>query len=343
VQNDGPTHIHVDSLEVTARQGTGLLHVEDVLKGNLLSQDSISYHFYVPDQFLGWRGVPYPHLHAAFFLRENKSGDYEYTSPYDPWLPAAVSKLSESASDIDRVIASLTAVLTLPKTQPTEKSTFFSVLRSSKNPASTESLRSLLNNPDRDLRLTAAGYLLQRNDLSGFSIAKQALTEDETSIPKGIVLAIADGILQSVRNPDAVHDLAELLSSGHSVEIRRAAVVALMHTNSQGAIAPLLSALDDPDKEVRFRSVNALGNYAPQPEAAQTRQNLSLRRAVPEPLERLGPKQMVGIAMKDSTETTPAKTNTISFRAAIVLCVVVSNLCLVGNPGREMVRMTSRT
>jgi HEAT repeat protein len=88
-------------------------------------------------------------------------------------------------------------------------------------------------------------------------MAVDALLHGASNVSDNVTRNLYYAIAEGLKDPDAVPELKQLLGS-NDAEIRRAAASALRKTHSSEAIRPLISALDDPDFDVRFYSVVGL-------------------------------------------------------------------------------------
>ena len=255
IREAGTTSIEVDSRSITTRIATGTVRVDHVLKGSVPS-GTVTFQHYIPLESVGFGRIS-PGMYSTLFLKMGTSGSLEFTSPYYPSVPSIAGVQLSGATPIDLVVSAITSTISSPATTLAQKRSALFVLSHSRSASSTQTLRWALGFADDTLRLTAAFALLQRNDLSGLPLAKEALLRRASAISADVLHNLAVGIKEGVRDPEAVADLTELLRSG-SVETRRAAASALMDIRSQDAIAPLLAALGDPDREVRYYSVVGL-------------------------------------------------------------------------------------
>jgi hypothetical protein len=161
------TRVTVFSQEYRARVLVGTVHVDQILKG-AVSSDTVSFKFYQPETFVGWQSATVNN-YAAFFLRPDSNGAWEFTNPYYPWTPALPGSSLSGSTAIDRVIESIEAVLRSSTSVLNEKLAALQVISYSRSRASDAALRSAVSQEDEDVRLGAAAVLLHRNDLSGLA------------------------------------------------------------------------------------------------------------------------------------------------------------------------------
>jgi len=263
IQKGQMTQVEVNSQKVNCRITDGVIHIESVLKGTVPSND-VKFRMCVPEEFVGWR-LPSIQTHGAFFFKTSPTGDLEFTSPYNAFLVALATGVPPGSSAIDAVVAAIGAVLSAPTSTATEKLAAVQSLTRSNSDSSLTALQSALNSSDAAVRLTAASGLLVRNNISGLPPVRDALSHELDALPPGILTNATYGLAEGLRTPKAVPYLVELLHSP-SPAVRRAAVSGLMHSQSQDAIAPLLSMVEDPDEKVRYYSVVGLAEITGQME-----------------------------------------------------------------------------
>jgi hypothetical protein len=261
VREGGTTSVTIESTNFIAHVITGVIHVDQLLKGAPFSGD-LPFQFYVPEPYVGWKSVA-PNTYAMFFFKIGASSVAEFTNPYYPTVPATLGFQARGTTATELVISILDGVMNSDMSSSTQKIEALDVINYSKSPASTKALRSALNHPDRKMRLGAAGALLERNDTSGLALVTEALS-NPSSLPDGTEGGLLYGIGQGLTDPSAVPALKELLTSPR-VEIRRAAASGLMRIGSRDGVAPLLPLLNDPDFEVRFYAVVGIAKAVHQP------------------------------------------------------------------------------
>jgi PBS lyase HEAT-like repeat len=200
----------------------------------------------------------------VFFLAES-SGELRLADPYYPSVVAIPGPETQGGTPIERVIDELGAVLESTKTPTEEKREAIFTLNSSKNPAAIRALRQFAEVKDVILRLSVAAALLEHNDISTLQFAEEALLKPDPALPPQLYLLhnLSYAISEGVKDERAVPSLTKLLHV-RSVETRRAAASALMHTGATSAIDPLLTATDDSDSTVQYYAVVGLAEITGQ-------------------------------------------------------------------------------
>jgi hypothetical protein len=261
LQNGPTVQLREGSLEFAARSVTGVVSIDQILKGEAPARE-ISVKFFVPEIFVGWRSVEL-RKYLVFFLKTESTEQFRFTSPYIRTAAAYRGGQFEGSTPIDRVVSAIYSAYSSAAARTDQKLELISLLSSSKSSASTNVLRSILSSDDLALRLTADGALLERNDISGMAEAVEALLRDSQVLPENVSHNLLYGIAEGVKDPKSIPHLEQLLRS-NDLETRRAATSALMHTHSSEAIAPLEIALEDSDFVVRYYGVVGLAEITGQ-------------------------------------------------------------------------------
>ncbi len=136
-------------------------------------------------------------------------------------------------------------------------------LSTSRSEASLKELHSALDNPDQELRVRAAGALLQRNDISALPLAVDALLHGFPGASEEAIHNLLYAIAGGLSNEKSVPMVVELLKSPDP-QIRRATASALRRTGSEKAISALSSLLGDSDLETRYYAVVGLAEITGQ-------------------------------------------------------------------------------
>jgi hypothetical protein len=262
VQEVGKTTVQLGNRTFTARAMVAELHVDQVLKGTTeRPSSSVSFHLVVPDEFIGWHSVT-PLSYRVFFLAES-SRELTLASPYYPSVVAIPGAEMQGGTPIERVIDQLGAVLESTQTPVQERREAVFALSSTTSPAAIHALRRAAEVKDLTLRLSVAAALLEHNDISTLQLAEDTLLKPDPTLSPDLLHNLSSAIFVGVKDERAVPSLTRLLHAS-SIETRRAAASALMHTGSSPCIDPLLSALNDPDLDVRYYSVVGLAEITGQ-------------------------------------------------------------------------------
>jgi hypothetical protein len=211
-----------------------------------------------------------PNTYRVIFLNKSGSG-YKFVSPYSPSLtaspkpcgPAWQVQLGEDA--YLRVLQRILDLLCTDSSSEEKRAALF-VLNGTEDSAAAPFLKAALSLPivksDPTLRMAILSDLLQWKDLSVLPLAQEDLFDQSVQSPfygkSNLVLAIS-----SLDPQVSIPLLARVLKSPQT-EDRVAAARFLEYTNSQNALDSLLSALDDPDREVQFAVMQSLGNLTKQ-------------------------------------------------------------------------------
>ena len=211
-----------------------------------------------------------PNAYRVVFLKKTATG-YGFVSPYYPSIPAASKscgpnwqvQLGEDA--YHKVLQRLLDLLCTDSAAEEKQSALFD-LNWNEDSSAAPFLRAALNLRDvkstATLRMSIVSDLLHWNDLSVLPLAEEDLFDRSVKSPfypkSNLVLAIS-----SLEPHTSIPLLARVLKSPEPEE-RVAAARFLEYTNTQTALDILLSALDDPDREVQFAVMQSLGNLTNQ-------------------------------------------------------------------------------
>jgi len=214
-------------------------------------------------------GLP-PNSYRVIFLDKSGSG-YKFVSPYSPSLPGSPKpcgpdwqvQLGEDA--YHKVLQRILELLCTDSTSEEKRASLF-VLNWTEDSAAAPFLKATLNLPivksNPTLRMAILSDLLQWKDVSVLPLAEEDLFDQSAQSPfypkSNLVLAIS-----SLEPQVSLPLLARVLKLPEPEE-RVAAARFLEYTNSQSALDILLSALDDPDREVQFAVMQSLGNLTKQ-------------------------------------------------------------------------------
>lgn len=262
-QDAGPTSVGYGGKSLAAHLIRSEMEVDGVLKGDVDGR-KLSFQFVMTDQPVGYATVTAP-SYRIVFLRKGNAG-WSFASPYHASLPAVPgTQAGEVRDPLASVAIQLGAVVESTESSSDEKQMALFALSTIHMPQATKMIQEGLKLQDPVLRLGAAGFLLQRNNLSGLSLAESALVNAAGEIPKYVLHNLAFSISEGVRDENAVPSLTRLLGA-QETETRRAAVAALSHSGSSAALEPLALALNDADLQVRYNAVVGLANMTGQPD-----------------------------------------------------------------------------
>jgi len=164
-----------------------------------------------------------------------------------------------------KVLQRILELLCTDSTSEEKRASLF-VLNWTEDSAAAPFLKATLNLPivksNPTLRMAILSDLLQWKDVSVLPLAEEDLFVQSAQSPfypkSNLVLAI------SSLDPQVSLPLLARVLKLPEPEERVAAARFLEYTNSQSALDILLSALDDPDREVQFAVMQSLGNLTKQ-------------------------------------------------------------------------------
>ncbi len=261
VQELAKTTVQVGDRRLSAREMIAELRADHVLKGNARSSSRLSFHFVIPDEFIGWRSVT-PSGYRVFFLVES-SGEFSIANPYHPSIPAVPNTDTGEGAPIERVVIQLAAVLESSNSSSEDKREAVFDLSKTQTAAAVHALRRVAEVKDLNLRLSVSAALLEHGDISTLQFAEDNLVKPDPTTPADLLHNLSYAILIGVKDESAVPELVRLLRAG-SAETRRAAASALMHSGASSAVDPLLSAIDDSDPMVQYYAVVGLAEITGQ-------------------------------------------------------------------------------
>ena len=249
----------------TTRTYVAAGHVRQILKGSCSEKIEIKY--------VRQLGLPEPGIQYGtriLFLRASNDNGWTIVDPYNPSLPAVAETtvLYEPRSDDELVrviISELARVLESPRASPNEKNYILNRAYAipDSNSEFTSALRSSLSiTEDSGLRVRILSLLLLRGDSSQLEVAQNLLLN--ATLSKTDRERLLYGLSQ-IRTAKAADELQNLLHAP-AVDVRRAAAEALWHISEPSTRKALISALSDPDRDVRFYSVRALADIDHEPE-----------------------------------------------------------------------------
>jgi hypothetical protein len=234
---------------------------EHCLKGQS-SEPTITIEFV---QTITWYGIKDVRAEQVgmFFLKSNASNSFIFTSYYYPFVVAAMAAPRDGGgSDYDRVLAEVMNVLALPQTTWVDKVDAIDALELIKAPAILSSLRLAAKSEDQRAKLAAVAALLRRNDISELEFAVKMLSRPPRGSDRNSIDNLAYAI-HGVKDPKAIPTLRRFLGY-RNVELRRSAAMALRSIGSDAVINPLMKALYDNDRDVRYQAVMGLAQITKQ-------------------------------------------------------------------------------
>jgi len=236
----------------------GSLRSDRVLKGDL-SAPVVSFYFLLPDAPIGFHGVEVGQ-YGVFFLKFSQGG-WEPVDPAHPALPAVASAQLPLGTPLDQVTVGLGQVLIAPRAADADCSRVLEALAHLQTDLARETLRQALKSTSGELRLTIAGMLVARNDITGLEPVETALLHP-AGLSQHLLVNLA-GSLGGLKDPKAVPALARLLKANNP-DIDRFAAAALRQTGSSAALEPLSHLLGDPDVQTRYYAVIGFGEITHQ-------------------------------------------------------------------------------
>jgi hypothetical protein len=261
IKQIGSEDVSFNDTLIKTRVEMATIRVDQILKGTAPT-GVLVVRFHLSETPVGWGGIA-SLAYGVFFLKSGRSEAAEFTNLYYPLVLSVPGAAVNGDRPIDRVVSAVGRVLESTHSTASERMNAVFTLSRSKSAASTAALRAALRNPSVEGRLSAAGALLERNDITGLDLTADSLLHGspDTSLP--LYHNVLYGISEGVKDVHAVPVLKTLLDSRDS-EIRRAAASALMHTQSQDAIGPLLTTLQDSDFDTRYYSAVGLAEITGQ-------------------------------------------------------------------------------
>lgn len=125
---------------------------------------------------------------------------------------------------------------------------------------SRPAVEQLLKSSDVVVRRRALLALGRVGNAEALAPLKTALTDSDAAMRQAALTSM--GMLESSAHEDAERVLKAFLELSQKTADRRAAIEALGHVGSQGAIGPILAAIESPDPAMRASAARALGHMA---------------------------------------------------------------------------------
>jgi hypothetical protein len=272
VQQTGAGTIELSGRDYDRLDFQAELSVDATIKGELVGRRFILNYSTPSADSVGnvANGGLLPNTYRVIFLNKSGSG-YKFVSPYSPSLPASPKpcgpnwQVQFGEDAYHKVLQRLLDLLCTDSTSEEKQSALF-VLNGTEDSAAAPFLKAALNLPNVKsnpiLRMSIVSDLFHWKDLSVLPLAEVDLFDQSVRSPfypkSNLVLAI------SSLEPQISIPLPSLALKLQEPEERVAAARFLEYTNSQTALDILLSALDDPDREVQFAVMQSLGNLTKQ-------------------------------------------------------------------------------
>jgi hypothetical protein len=230
------------------------IRVMFTLKGGPIPAD-MNVHYLIPDSAIGYSTLPPKSCRLLFFKSEK--GVYKFATPYYLSLPALCTGNTQESDALGNVIAQEAAVLVSPTTKASDKEEALYALGTCKDPRAVEGLAGDVNDSSQTIQLEVISQLALRGNIKGIHLASQALLAPPATVPSYVLHNLKVGIRDGARDEQAVPELSALLQSKDDAT-REAAAEALRRIGSRSAIDPLVRALGDQDKKVRYQAVVGL-------------------------------------------------------------------------------------
>jgi hypothetical protein len=272
VQQTGTGSIELNGMDYTRLDFQAEMRVDETITGGPApSSFTFSYSTPAVDSVGNVaEGGLAPNSYRVVFLRKTGTG-YAFVSPYYPSIPAAPKSCGPNwqvelgVDAYHKVLQRLLDLLCTDSSSEEKQSALFA-LNWTEDSSAAPFLKAALNLPNvksnPTLRMAIVSDLLHWKDLSVLPLAEEDLFEQSVRSPfypkSNLVLAIS-----SLEPQVSIPLLARVLKLPEAEE-RVAAARFLEYTNSQTALDILLSALDDPDREVQFAVMQSLGNLTGQ-------------------------------------------------------------------------------
>jgi len=131
-------------------------------------------------------------------------------------------------------------------------------LKMDPTPENLATLRELLNEKDRDLRVTALNSLVTLDVDDAADLAVAALNDEDA-----FVRATAAKLVGDQEDPALSGFLARVLREDPDALVRKRACQALARVGDQTSASALIAALRDPDSQVRLEAIKGAKAVAP--------------------------------------------------------------------------------
>lgn len=254
IQNVGKTEILIGTSSHVAAEMSAQIRVLFTLKGEPILTE-MNVHYLIPDAPIGYSTLP-PKSCRLLFLK-SEGGVYKFATPTRPSLPALCTSNTQESDALGNVIAQEAAVLVSPIIKASDKEEALYALGTCSDPRAIQGLAGDINDSSRTIQLEIISQLALRGNVKGIQLASQILLVPPATVPSYILHNLKVGIRDGARDEKVIPELSALLQAKDDVT-REAAAEALRRMASRAAIDPLIQALGDQDKKVRYQAVVGL-------------------------------------------------------------------------------------
>jgi len=196
-----------------------------------------------------------PKQFGMFFLR-NENGTYAVFNPYYPFVIAPRQAHISRGGDLDRVVGEIAYILANRASSDEERRKAVYVLGGARIESATHALRLATHDSDTVVRLQALAALLRRNDISQLNVVEDILLRQPPNVEQYLKGNLA-AALEGIKDSRAIPALTNLLAASKPL-VRQRAAATLRHMGVADVIAPLIIALNDSDRQVRYEAVVGL-------------------------------------------------------------------------------------
>lgn len=198
VRELSPSNVEVSGQRFPAREMIGEIAVDKALKGGPFA-NRVTFHFELPVTpagGIGFRGIPNDSYRLVFLVRAGSN--YDFASPYYPSFPAVPATQVRGEAVYDQVIFQLVSVIRATQTSREDKLASLFALKRVNTGVVISGLQDALKTDDPVLQLSVAAALLERNDLSGLSVAESALIHPPPSLPSYVLENLSSAVSRSM-------------------------------------------------------------------------------------------------------------------------------------------------
>jgi len=258
IRENGRVAITLEGKATESESMVAELTARSVLKGKV-DGPTIFFTFAVPTVESGYKTIA-PRQFGLFFLRADGEGPSTILNPYYPFLVAAPDSPKLKGNDLDRVVNTIAHLLAHPSAELRREAIY--ILDTVPTDDATEALRKALRDIDTVVKLQALAALLRRGDISILNIAEDVLLHPKADVEEYLRRNVSVS-LEGIRDPRATLTLMHLLEAP-DIQTRRSSAGALRNMHTTAAIRPLLIALEDSDRGVRYQGAVGLAELTGQ-------------------------------------------------------------------------------